>query len=357
MAKMNPVEIADGQNAGVRVGGIARGPGLRRSKRCQPAWSGARTECLCITRFAIGILIRIHLHFELQAVVSQLHVRKTHAAKALVGFRVRKVVSDVRKPCAARFETLDQGQGLVHGLMHGVRNIAQGVQDEFVEALEKGHRRFGQAAEIREISGAAETETQNLHVAVLHRDGHERNAKKLDRSDRELERNARDGAERGFIVKDVREHAADDSKGLFVAVDGECCALANIERANIVEPENVVGVAVGKQNGVNTVEPDAKSLLAKIRRRIDDDVLAIAGNQKRRAKAIVVGIIRMANAAGASKRGHAHGRSGAENGYFEWSGRHLQKDVSAKWTEKGKPPSTGESWLSLAWPLAPRTPD
>ena len=55
-------------------------------------------------------------------------VRIAELAQALIGFGVGQIVSDVGEPGAARIEFFDQRQGLIDGLMHGMRNIAQGVR-------------------------------------------------------------------------------------------------------------------------------------------------------------------------------------------------------------------------------------
>jgi len=64
-------------------------------------------------------------------------------------------VSDVREPGASGLEFVDESEGLFDGLMHGMRNIAEGVDDEVVEVFEERHGGFRKAAEIGEISGAA----------------------------------------------------------------------------------------------------------------------------------------------------------------------------------------------------------
>ena len=75
---------------------------------------------------------------------------------------MRQIVSDVREPGAARLEAIDEGESLLHGLVHGMGNISQGVQDEFVETFKQGHRGIRQNAEISEIGSTAKTETREL---------------------------------------------------------------------------------------------------------------------------------------------------------------------------------------------------
>ena len=78
----------------------------------------------------------VHLYFELESVVGQLNMGKAHLAKTFICFGVREVVGNVREPRSARFQLLNEGQGLVHGLMHGMRNIAQSVENKFIEVFE-----------------------------------------------------------------------------------------------------------------------------------------------------------------------------------------------------------------------------
>src|SRR5437868_10777467 len=82
--------------------------------------------------------------------------------------------------------------------------------------------------------------------------------------------NAGNGAQGRAAVEYVGKRAANYSEGFLVAVHGQRGLLTNVERANVVESENVIGVAVGQQNGVETLKSHAKGLLAKIRSGIDD---------------------------------------------------------------------------------------
>src|ERR1700730_4541920 len=105
------------------------------------------------------------------------------------------------------------------------------------------------------------------------------------------------GALRRRIIENVREGAANYAKRFFRAVDGQRGFLANVEGANVVKAENVVGVGVGKENRVEAVEVDAQGLLTEVRRGVDDDVLSVARKQQGRAQAVIVGIFRGADAA------------------------------------------------------------
>ena len=245
-------------------------------------------------------------------------------AQAVVRFGVGQVVGDVGEPGAAWLQFLDEGEGLVDRLVHRVRSVAQGVDNEIVEISEERGGSLRQGAEVSEIGGAAKAKAEDFEVAVLERDGHKLDAHQFERGVHDMQINAGDAALRGCAVKNVGKGAAQYAEGFFRAVDRERRFLADVERANVVEPEDVVGVVVGEEDGVEAIEADAEGLLAKVGRGVDDDVLAVARKEEGGAEAVIVRILRGADTAVAGERGDAHGSAGAEDGDFYGSGRHLQ---------------------------------
>src|SRR5437879_9989944 len=109
-------------------------------------------------------------------------------------------------------------------------------------------------AEIRQVGGAAKTETQNFHLSVKEGHGNKRNAKEFEWALNRVQRHAWHGAERRLVIEDVSEDAADDLKGFLVAVNRKRGTLPDIEWANIIKPKNVVGVAVREEDCVEAVE-------------------------------------------------------------------------------------------------------
>jgi hypothetical protein len=198
-----------------------------------------------------------------------------------------------------------------------MRNIAEGVEDEVVEVFEERQGGFGEAAEIGEIRGAAKTEAEDVHFAVEERHGNDGNAEKLEGAFDFVEDDAGNGAERGLGVEDVREGAADRTKGFCGAVHWQSGALADVEGANVVEPLDVIGVAVGEKNGGEVIEARGESLGAEIRGGVNDDVLAVAGEKNRGPQALVVGVGGLADGTVAADRGDSHGSAGTENGEMD----------------------------------------
>jgi len=137
--------------------------------------------------------------------------------------------------------------------------------------------------------------------------GNEGDPEEFERSVYRMECNPWDRAERGLVVEDIGEGAAQDRERLLVAVDGECGSLVDVERADIVEPENVVGMTMRQQYAIEAVDACAKRLVAKIGCGVNNHVLSISREQKRRPGTFVVGIFRPAHAAVAAERRHAHG--------------------------------------------------
>src|SRR6202158_1740695 len=147
-------------------------------------------------------------------------MRVAHSYEALIRLGVRQVVGDVGEPRAARLEVLNEGERLLHRLMHGMWNISQGVQDQHVETFQKRHRRVRNLAEVGEIGGPPKPETQNFHVSVEHGHGYKWGSEKFEWALDGVQRDARHGADGGFVVENVSEDPPDDAKRFFVAVDG-----------------------------------------------------------------------------------------------------------------------------------------
>src|SRR6266699_2505996 len=141
----------------------------------------------------------------------------------------------------------------------------------------------------------------------------------------DIQGDARHGTQRRLVVENISENAPDDLKRVFVAVYRQGRALANVVGTNVVEAENMVGMAVGEQDGVEALEPGAHSLLAKVGGGVDDHIVTVPRQQKGGAEPLVVQIGRAANTTGAAKRRHAHGSAGAEHGYFQRSACHLER--------------------------------
>src|SRR5205085_7462505 len=107
--------------------------------------------------------------------------------------------------------------------------------------------------------------------------------------------------------EDVFEDASDVHPRAFVGVDAES-AVPEVQGAYVVEAEDVVGVAVRYENGVEALDVLTEGLLSKIGRRVDEHHLAFVLDEHGDAQALVARVVRRARLALAADGGHA-GRS------------------------------------------------
>jgi len=114
--------------------------------------------------------------------------------------------------------------------------------------------------------------------------------------------------------------------------------LADVERANVIEPENVVGMTVRQQYSVEAFQSDPQGLLTEVRRSVNQHVPAAAGDQHRGTQPLIARIVRLAHAARASERGDAHGSTRSKDRDFYRSGRHVESNDTNRYAEPGRPP-------------------
>ena len=74
------------------------------------------------------------------------------------------------------------------------------------------------------------------------------------------------------IVEHVSENPFDDGEGGTRSVDRDAAALMVVERADVVEAEDVIGVPVRVNDGVQTRDAGPQHLGAEIGRGVDDDI-------------------------------------------------------------------------------------
>jgi hypothetical protein len=86
--------------------------------------------------------------------------------------------------------------------------------------------------------------------------------------------------------------------------------LLQIVGANVVETQNVIGVAVRVKNGVEPIQLFAHGLKAEVRRGVDDDIVTVECEKDGWPGALVARVGGFADSTMASERGDAHGRAG-----------------------------------------------
>src|SRR5581483_1845470 len=133
-----------------------------------------------------------------------------------------------------------------------------------------------------------------------------------------------------IVVKNVAEDAAQRSQRFRMGVERNVAG-AEAERAQVVEAQDVIGVAVGVEHGVERADAFADGLLAEVGRGVDEHGVAIELHQHRGTRAPVARIAGGAHGAAAADGGDAHRRPRTEHG----------KGCFHRWPTVGSP---GAGW-------------
>src|SRR6185369_8051631 len=86
----------------------------------------------------------------------------------------------------------------------------------------------------------------------------------------------------------------------------------------VVETEDVIGVTVRDQHGIEMFQTSSQRLLPKVGGSVDDDSLPGVLDQDRNAQTLVARIVRRAGFAVARNRRNSGGCAGAEEGQFHF---------------------------------------
>src|SRR5262245_60371856 len=139
-------------------------------------------------------------------------------------------------------------------------------------------------------------------------------AEELQRSIEAPHLHARNSAKFVIGLKDVTKNAFECVRSFLLRVKRNLAFGLEAYRADIVQSQDVVSVSVSVKNGVQPGDLFANSLLAKVRRGVDEYRTAVKLDKNRRPRAVVVRISRRAHAAIAPDGGNAHRRSAAQHG-------------------------------------------
>jgi len=194
--------------------------------------------------------------------------------------------------------------------MAGVRVMPQRVDDQHVEVLQQRQAYFWNVAHVGEIGGGAEAIAGDLQPSMGHRNPLEAGAEQFDASSRSwidaVNLDAGAGGIAVFFAEGVLEDAFDIGRGDLIGVDRQVSFGVKAEGAQIVEAHDVVGVAVGIQNGIDAANSFAHGLSVKVRAGVNQDRVAIVGDADGGPSAAVVGIGGGADGTVAAKGRHPH---------------------------------------------------
>ena len=176
------------------------------------------------------------------------------------------VVRDVGQVGAARFEFFDVRERAFEREVRRVRREAQAIEDEHVETaqtVERGGRNLAEVGSVGEIVAAISDDGQppvndfeRRHLKIM------TEAKRRAVNDR-MRNDLRQPAAKVRRLEDVLKDAPDVFPRAFVGIETER-AVAKVERADVIEAEDVVGMAMRDEHGVEPFQFLPERLLAKV---------------------------------------------------------------------------------------------
>jgi len=211
-------------------------------------------------------------HRNSQSVVGQGHAIGQRGVHRLV----INVVAHVREERAARLQCRDLGQGLIEGEVGGMGFAAKRVNDEHVQALEQRPTLVGYPAAVGQIAEPGDAVTHDVPRAVPDRHGYDALAEEIERTFHliQFQHGPAHPRRMGRIgLEDVRERAPEDCRGGRRRVAGNHLALDVVVSADVVKPEDVIGMRVGEKDRIQAGHLVGQHLPAKVRRGVDQDVL------------------------------------------------------------------------------------
>ncbi len=178
--------------------------------------------------------------------------------------------------------------------MAGVRLVAKGVEDEDVEVLQERDAVRWDVAHVGEVGGGAEAVADDGVAAVGDGDDDEFCAEEVDggagRGVDAIDDDARGGwGKRSILRKVYSKTRSMIFCGGVVGVEREAVGLAEGEGAEVVHAEDVVGVAVGVEDGVDAVDVFADGLGVEVGAGVDQDGVVVIVDAEGGAGAAVFG--------------------------------------------------------------------
>lgn len=174
----------------------------------------------------------------------------------------------------AGFEVGDVGERFFEAEVRGVRFDTDTVEHEHVEIAKSVHRSGRYDLEIGRVGEIVESIGDDGQFAVDDLDRRHLDPiadaewrKRLDRVRDQL----RQPAAEMRRFKDVFEYPTQVGPRDLISINAHR-AMSEIQRPYIVEPENVIDVAMRQHHGIQPIDAGTQCLLAKIDRRIDEDL-------------------------------------------------------------------------------------
>ena len=242
----------------------------------------------------------------------------------------------------ARGEAGDPVQSFGKAQMAGMRRVAQGVDDPEIEPGNGRQGFFGKAREIAAIGEIGDAETQRGDVAMgLLEDPQRDCAPRPFHMDDGAGGDVVGVENRGIIAagwggEAIAEGFLQTVAGQRIEIDVDAPPVVQGQHAKVIYAMGVVGMGVGVEDGLDTVDIGGEKLLAQVAAGVDQHSrgLVAAGakpfQQKGTSEAPVARFGRVAGPPDIADAGHAAGRAAAEYGGDDpLGGRHQASPVLA----------------------------
>src|SRR5215471_3084900 len=154
--------------------------------------------------------------------------------------------------------------------MRGMRLVAQSVQKKNIQATQASHRFGGNFTEVSKIGSRTEAKAMNFSVAMENLYRFKTGAEQFQRTVNVIDLDARNSAVFVVGIKDVFENFLQGNCGVRKRVERNLLRAAEAQRPDIIESKHMIGVCMGVDDRIQAADPLADSLLAEIRRGIDE---------------------------------------------------------------------------------------
>ena len=192
-----------------------------------------------------------------------------------------------------RFEVLDDGKGFVKAKMRGMGLYPDAIEDENVQVAKQIHRRGRDDLEICRIGKIVKTVCDHRQFAMDDLNGGyletRSDAKRgvgLDRMRYQLRQAAADVC----WLENVLKYSPEVSPRDLVSKDSHRTK-PKIQRADIVEAEDVIDMAMRDQNSIEMSDIGPECLLTKVDRGIDKNACVLVFNEYRNPQPFITGIL------------------------------------------------------------------
>lgn len=218
---------------------------------------------------------------------------------------------------AARAHLGDVSERLIEVQMRRMWLEAERVENQHIQPAQLLQRFFRDQVAVGDKGDfalpIAKTKRGHIAAAMLDVDRRDAQAADFKLAFDYVRRDLRQPAADVLRLEDVIEHAAQIAPGAFTGVNRQR-AVAEIERANVIEAEDVIGVGMRNKDRVEPMNARAQGLLAEISRDVYDQTLIVVFDHQTGAEPFVARIVRGAGRAIAAERGHADRGSSSEKG-------------------------------------------